>query len=124
MDPYLDAIPDDRGVEIKKRVRERDGSDVEGRLTKRARADTSALISQRSDEDEIENEEPPKPEEDLRKYDLDQLRRGLRYVNAAAKRKITPRAQECLKLHKDAYNAALDGDVPEKAACAVVQAMD
>ena len=42
----------------------------------------------------------------------------------AAKRKITPRTQELLKLHKDAYKVALDGGAPEEASRAVVQAMD
>ena len=122
MDPYLDTIPDDCGEEIKKRVRERDGSDSEGRPTKRARADTNALLPPGSDEQEIE--EPPKPENDLDKYDRERLQKGLRYVNATVKRKITPRTQEFLKLHKDAYKAALDGPAPERASCAVVQALD
>ena len=122
MDPYLDTIPDDCGEGIKKRVRERDGSDNEGRSTKRARADTSALLPLGGDEQEIE--EPPKPEDDLDKYDRERLQKGLRYINGVAKRKITPRTQEFLKLHKDAYKAALDGGTPERASRAVVQAMD
>jgi hypothetical protein len=122
MDPYLDTIPDDRGEEIRKRVRERDGSDSEGRPAKRARADTSSLLPPGGDEQEVE--EPPKPEDDLDKYDRERLQKGLRYINRAAKRKITPRTQEFLKLHKDAYKAALDSEAPEKASRAVVQAMD
>ncbi|KAI9772749.1 MAG: hypothetical protein M1840_000344 [Geoglossum simile] len=122
MDPYLDTIPDDHGEEIKTRVRERDGSDGEERPTKRARADTSALLPPGGDEQEVET--PPKPEDDLDKYDRERLQKGLRYINGAAKRKITPRTQEFLKLHKDAYKAALDGEAPEKASRAVVQAMD
>ena len=122
MDPYLDTIPDDRGEEIRKRVRERDGPDSEGRPRKRGRADTNALLPPEDDGQEIE--EPPKPEDDLDKYDRERLQKGLRYINGAAKRKITPRTQEFLKLHKDAYKAALDGRTPEKASRAVVQAMD
>ena len=122
MDPYLDTIPDGCGEEIKKRVRERDGSDSEGRPTQRARADTNALLPPGGDEKEIE--EPPKPEDDLDKYDRERLQKGLRYINGAAKRKITPRTQEFLRLHKDAYKAALDAGAPEKASRAVVQAMD
>ncbi|KAI9787510.1 MAG: hypothetical protein M1839_000040 [Geoglossum umbratile] len=122
MDPYLDTIPDDHGEEIKTRVRERDGSDGEERLTKRARADTSALLPPEGDGQEVEA--PPEPEDDLDKYDRERLQKGLRYINGAAKRKITPRTQEFLKLHKDAYKAALNGGAPEKASRAVVQAMD
>ena len=122
MDPYLDTIPDDRGEEIKSRVRERDGSDSanEERPTKRARANTDTLLSPVIDDQNIE--EPPKPENDLDNYDRERLRKGLRYINEAAKRKITPRTQEFLKLHKDAYKAALEA--PNKASQAVVQAMD
>ena len=49
---------------------------------------------------------------------------GLRFDNGAAKRKITPRTQEFLKLHKEAYKVALDGEALDKASRAVVQAMD
>jgi len=122
MDAYFDTIPDGRGEEIRERMRERDGSDSEGRPTKRARADTRALLPPGGDGQEVE--ELPKPEDDLDKYDRERLQKGLRYINGAAKRKITPRTQEFLKLHKDAYKAALDGGAPEKASCAVVQAMD
>ena len=122
MDPYLDTIPDDCGEEIRKRVRERDGSDSEGNPTKRVRADTSTLLPPEGDGQEVE--EPPKPEDDLDKYDRERLQMGLRYINGAAKRKITPRTQEFLKLHKDAYKAALDAEAPEKASRAVVHAMD
>ncbi|KAI9827076.1 MAG: hypothetical protein M1826_006440 [Phylliscum demangeonii] len=122
MDPYLDAIPDDRGEGIKDLVRKRDGSDSEGRPAKRVGTDTSALLPPGGDEKDVE--EPPKPEDDLDKYDRERLQKGLRYVDGAAKRKITPRTQVFLKLHKDAYEAALDGGKPEKASRAVVQAMD
>ena len=122
MDLYLDTIPDDRGEEIRKRVRERDGSDSEGRPTKRARADTSALLPPGGDGQEVE--EPPKPEDDLDKYDHERLQKGLRYISGEAKRKITPRTREFLKLHRDAYKAALDSKAPEKASRAVVQALD
>lgn len=122
MDPYFDTIPDGRGEEIRKRMRERDGSDSEGRPTKRARADTGALLPPGGDGQEVE--EVLKPEDDLDKYDCERLQKGLRYINGAVKRKITPRTQEFLKLHKDAYKAALNGVTPEKASRAVVQAMD
>jgi hypothetical protein len=123
MDLYRDTIPDDRGEEIRARVRERDGSDSEGRPAKRARANTSALLPSEGDRQE-EVEEPPKPEDDLAKYNRERLQKGLRYINQAAKRKITPRTQEFLELHKDAYKVALESEASEKASRAVVQAMD
>ena len=122
MDPYLDTIPDDRGEEMKDLVRERDGSESEERPTKRARADTSALLPPGNDEQTIED--PPKPESDLNNYDRERLQKGLGYINEAAKQKITPRTQEFLKLHKDAYKAALEAHASEEASRAVVQAMD
>ena len=122
MDPYLDTIPDDHGEEIRKRIRERDGSDSERPLSKRARVDTSTLLPLEGDGEEVE--EPPKPENDLDDYNRERLQKGLRYINGAAKRKITPRTQAFLKLHKDAYKAALDGGSPVKTSRAVVQAMD
>ncbi|KAK0510959.1 hypothetical protein JMJ35_006511 [Cladonia borealis] len=100
MDPYINSIPDERGEEIKKRVRARDGSDTEEQPTKRARADTSALLPPGNDEQNLED--PPKPETDLNNYNHERLQKGLRYVNEAAKKKVTPRTQEFLKLHKDA----------------------
>ena len=45
-------------------------------------------------------------------------------INRPAKRIITPRTQEFLKIHKDAYKIALDVEPSDKAALAVVQAMD
>lgn len=119
MDPYLDTIPDDRGKETRKRVRERDGSESP---TERARANTSALLSPGDDGQEVE--EPAKPEEDLDKSDRERLQKERRYINGAAKRKITPRTQGFLKLHEDAYKAALDGGAPGKASHVAVQAMD
>ncbi|KAL8721791.1 MAG: hypothetical protein Q9225_001591 [Loekoesia sp. 1 TL-2023] len=121
MDPYTDIVPDDLGEVIRKRIRERDG-DSEGRPAKRARANTDALLPPESDEQEIN--EPLKPEDDLENYDRERLQKGLRYINGAAKRKITPRTEEFLKMHKEAYKAALDGQSPERASCAVVQALD
>ena len=122
MDSYLNIIPHDRGEEIKTRVRERDGSDSEERPRKRGRADTGALLAPEDDGQEVE--ESLKPEEDLDKYDRVRLQKGLRYVNGAAKRKFTPRTQEFLRLHKDAYKVALDNESPDKASRAVVQALD
>lgn len=122
MDPYLNSIPDEGGEEIKKRIRARDGSDTEEQPTKRARSDTSALLPPGNDEPNLED--PPKPESDLNNYNHERLQKGLRYVNEAAKRKVTPRTQEFLKLHKDAYKVALEGQAPAEAARAVVQAMD
>lgn len=45
MNPYFNTIPDDRGEEIRKRVKERHGFDSEKRAAKRARADISAHLS-------------------------------------------------------------------------------
>ena len=122
MDLYSDTIPDDLGEEVRKRVRDRDGADDQGRPTKRARADTSALLPPEGDQPIIP--EPPKPEDDLDKYDRVRLQQGLRYIDGATRRNITPRTQEFLKMHKDAYKVALDGDAQDKAARAVVQALD
>jgi hypothetical protein len=44
MDQYRDVIPDDRGEEIRRLVRERDGVNTEGRPTKRARAETIIFL--------------------------------------------------------------------------------
>ena len=74
MNPYLDTIPDDLGEEIKKRVRERDGSDSEGRPTKRPRADTSAILPPGNDEQNIED--TPKPESDLNNSIVSAFRKG------------------------------------------------
>lgn len=121
MDPYIDCIPDDKGEEIKKRVRERDGSETEGYPTKRARANTTTLLGP----GEINtSDQPPTPEDELRKYDRERLQRGLQYINAAAQRNITPRTQEFLKMHKEAYKAALEEEVPQSTSQAVVQALD
>jgi hypothetical protein len=109
MDPYLDTIPYDQGEEIRKRVTERDGFDNEGRPTERARADTSTFLPPGGDGQEVEEPEPPKPEDDLDKYDRERLQNGLRYIHGAAKRKITPRTQEFLKLHKDGTDSAGPG---------------
>lgn len=122
MDLYKNTIPDDHGIEIKKRIRERDDPDDEGRSFKRPRADTSALLPPASDQQEIE--EPPKPEDDLDKYDQKRLQQGLRYIDGASKRKITPRTQEFLKIHKEAYKIALNGDAPVTTSRAVVQVLD
>ena len=118
MDPYLATIPDERAEEIKNHVRNRDGSDSEDRPIKRARANTGALLPPGNDE----QNDPPKPEGNLSDYDRERLQKGLRYINGATKQKITPRTQEFLKLHKDAYKAALES--PGEASQAVVQAMD
>ena len=59
MDPYIDVIPDGRGEDIKKYVRERDDPDNEGRPTKRARANTYALLPPEGDRQDIE--EPHNP---------------------------------------------------------------
>jgi hypothetical protein len=122
MDLISSTVPDDHAEEIKKRLRERDGSDDESRPRKRARADTRALLPPGADG--LEGEEPPKPEEDLDRYDVERLQRGLSYINGAAKRKITPRTQEFLRQHKDAYKVALESGAEDKASCAVVQALD
>lgn len=123
MDPYRDVIPDEEGEEIRKRVRERDGSDDEARPSKRPRANTSTLLSPTPEGDQQDIQVPPKPEDDLDKYDRARLQQGLRYIDGAAKRKITPRTQEFLNLHKDAYKVAL-GETSDKSSRAVVQALD
>jgi hypothetical protein len=86
-----------------------------------ARADTRTLLSPEGNGQEIE--EPLKPEDDLDEYDRKRLLKRLSYINGAAKRKITPRMQQFLKPYQDAYKSALDGGVPEKASCAIVQAL-
>ena len=101
---------------------ERDGPDSEERPKKRARANTSNLLPPECDWQDTE--EPPKPEDDLDKYDRERLQQGLRFIDGAAKRKITPRTQEFLELHKEAYKVALDVETLDKASRAVVQAMD
>lgn len=122
MDPFTDTIPDEHGEEIRKRIRERDGPELEGPPKKRARADTLALLE--SEGEIAELNEPPKPEDDLKKYDRERLQQGLRYVDEATKRKITPRTNEFLQIHKEAYKAALDSETPKQESCAVVRAMD
>ena len=107
MDPYVDTVPYDRGEEIKKHVRERDGADREGRPN-----------------DEQNIEDPPRPESELNNYNRERLQKGLRYIDEAAKRKITPRTQVFLTLHKDAYKVALEAQAPKEASQAVVQVMD
>lgn len=122
MDTYFNTIPYDLGEDVRKRVRERDGSDNEECPRKRGRADTGALLASEDDGQEVK--EPLEPEEDLDKYDRMRLQKGLKYINEAATRKITPRTQEFLRLHKDAYEIALDSEAPDKASRAVVQALD
>lgn len=123
MDPYRDVIPDDEGEDIRKRVRERDGSDDEARPSKRPRANTSTLLPPTPEGDQQDIQVPPKPEDDLDKYDRARLQQGLRYIDGAAKRKNTPRTQEFLNLHKDAYKVAL-GEISDESSRAVVQALD
>lgn len=121
MDPYIDIISDDHGEKIRKRVRERDDPDSEGRAPKRARANTSTLLSAENNRRDIE---PSKPEDDLNKYDRDRLQQGLRYIEKAAKRKITPRTQEFLKLHKHAYKIALNNEAIDQSSQAIIQAIN
>lgn len=98
-------------------MRERDGCDSEGPPRTRAKADNTALLPPEGDGQDVE--EPPKPEDDLYEYSRKLLQKGLNYINGAAKRNITPRTQEFLKLYRDAYKTALDGGAPEDASCAV-----
>jgi hypothetical protein len=107
-------------------MRERDGVDNEGCPTKRTRADTSTFLPPGGpDGQDVEEQlEPPKPEDDLKKYDRERLQNGLRFLRKAAKRKITLRTKGFLKLHKDAYIAALDEKAPVEASRAVVHAID
>jgi len=60
----------------------------------------------------------------LNQYHRERLETGLRYINGAVKRRTTPRTQAFLKIHKDAYKAALEGAHPGEASRAVVQALD
>jgi len=102
MDPFLTIIPDDRGQEIRELVRERDGFDSEGKdnevdLTRRPTVNTVAHLPLAGDgqvgEQEVEQEveSPPMPEHDLDQYYCERLETGLRYINGAVKRRITPR---------------------------------
>ena len=120
MDLIESTVPDDHAAEVKRRLRERDGSDDESRPRKRARADTLALLP--SNATSLELQGPLKPEEDLDRYDVERLQQGLNYIVGATKRKITPRTQEFLRQHKDAYKVALERK--DEASCAVVQALD
>ena len=129
MDDYSDhVIPSsDEGEELKKlkkRVREGDGSEDEGRPTKRPRANTSTLLPPEPEGHRQDISEPPKPEESLDKYDRAPLQLGLRYIDGAAKRKVTPRTEEFLRQHKDAYKVALESEAPNEASLAFVQALD
>ena len=121
MDPYRDVIPGEDVEEVRKKVRERDCSNSEEPIPKRARANTNAYLPQ---DGEDEMEKPPEPEETLELYDHDRLQRGLNHICQAARRKITPRTEEFLKLHKDAYKKALDAESTDVPTRAVVQAMD
>ncbi|KAM0795317.1 hypothetical protein BDR22DRAFT_871703 [Usnea florida] len=129
MDDYYDHVmpATDEGEEfknLKKRVREGDGSEDEGRPTKRPRANTSALLPPEPEGHHQEINEPPKPEDSLDKYDRARLKLGLRYIDGAAKRKVTPRAEEFLRQYKDAYKVALESESPNEASRAFVQALD
>ena len=124
MHPYRDTIHDNHGEDIRKRVREGDDSEDEGLRIKRPRANTSALLQPKPEGDQQDIGVPRKPEDDLNKYDRTRLQQGLRYIDRAAKRKITSRTQEFLKLHKDAYEIALDRKASDKTSRAVVQALD
>ncbi|KAL6718707.1 hypothetical protein ACLMJK_002941 [Lecanora helva] len=122
MDPILDTIPEDYAYDIKDLVRKRDESSKLGgeeRPAKRARAGTLALLGEEHGEGD-----PPHPELEIQAYTKERLRSGLRYLHKAAQRKITPRTKEYLRLHRDAYKVALEGDRPEHEAKAVVQALD
>ena len=109
--------------ELKKRVREEDSTEDES-PTKRRRANTSTLLPPEPEGYRLDISEPPKPEDSLDKYDQARLQQGLRYIDGAAKRKITPRTEEFLRLQKDAYKAALGEKVSDEASRAVVQALD
>lgn len=94
MDPYINIDPDDHGEMIRKRVLERDGSDNLGRPAQRPRADTRDLLTT---DDSEEVEESLMPEIYLTKDDHKRLQVGLKYVNGAAKRNITPCMQDFFK---------------------------
>ena len=120
MDVFRDVIPDEQGEHIRKRILERDGPD-EKPQAKRARASTATLLPP---DLETRDTEPPQPGSDLSQYSRKGLQEGLSYINAAAKRNITPRTEVFLKLHKDAYKNALNDENPDMASLAVVQALD
>ena len=69
MDPDRDIILDNHGRNTRKRVRGRDGSDDEGLPTKRPRANMSALLLPKPEGGQQDIGVPPKPEDDLDKYD-------------------------------------------------------
>ena len=124
MNSYLDSVvPADDGEVVKKRVRDRDSED-EGRPTKRPRASTNALFTPLPEGHQEDINEPPKPEDDVGKYDHARLEQGLRYIQGAEERKITPRTEWLLRFQKDAYKIALEGEAPTEASIAVVQALD
>ena len=120
MDVFRDVIPDEQGEHIRKRILERDGPDEKPRA-KSTRASTAALLPP---DLETRDTEPPQPESDLSQYSLKRLQEGLSYIDAAAKRNITPRTEVFLKMHKDAYKNALNDESPDMASLAVVQALD
>ena len=126
MDPIESTVPEEGALEIKKRIRERDGSDEEGRPFKRARSDTTTLLPLESDDNSpMQNDAPPKPEDNLEDYGNVRLSSGLQYVDKASKkRNITPRTKEFLRLHKEAYKLALESPNEREKSCAVVQALD
>lgn len=57
-------------------------------------------------------------------YHRERLQQGLRYIDKAAKRKVSPRTQELLKIHEDACKVALGDETPDEAARVLVQALD
>jgi hypothetical protein len=89
-------------------VRERDGYQSEGRPTKNPRLNSKDHLSPENYVEQVE--EPPKSEDDLDDYNRDRLTQGLKYIHEMSKRKITQRTQEFLKMHKTAYEAALEDD--------------
>ena len=129
MDHHYNHIipPVDQSEELKelnKRAREGDSSKDERSSTKRPRANTSALLRPKPKGHRQDISEPPKPEDSLDKYDRARFQQGLRYIDGAAKRKITPRTEEFLRLHKNAYKVALKAETSNENSRAVVQALD
>lgn len=83
---------------------------------------TSALLPPEGNRQDIKS--LSSPEDDLDNYHRERLQQGLRHIDNAAERKITPRTQELLKIHEDACKVALGDETPDEAARVVVQALD
>lgn len=124
MDPYR-SIPEEKGEIIRELVRKRKEMDSEVESpSKRLRTQADDIERTEADDPYISDEDPIKPEDDLKKYDYQRLNNGLKKMTKLAVRKVTPRTNEFLKIHIDAYKIALHDAVRKEASVAVVQALD